>query len=282
MLGVLLYAGGLTRATTWTTLDYPGASATYITEISGSKIVGYANGHGIIYDMTLHSWATLDVHGAQSTEIDAIDGSNYAGKYHDASGDHGFLYDGTNWTTFKVPGDRLHIGGISGTTITVDYRTILSGHPSFLYDGTTWTQIVSPAGSSISNINGIDGNRIVGYGDFSGWQGFLYDGATWTMLNVLNMGGTVPMDIDGTNIVGFYNDPSYNYYGFLYDGTKWTTFGMPGEPRTFVTGIEGNTLVGYYMDAANSYHGFIYTIPEPATTFLLGFGMMLARKKLSK
>ena len=289
IIGVLLSCGGLAQANAWTTLDYPGASVTNLTGISGSKIVGYANRHGIIYDTTAQSWATLDAPGALSTEIDDIDGSIYAGKYYDASGtEHGFLYNGTNWITFNVPGDRLNIGGISGRTIAGDYRVGSTGNPCFLYDGTTFTYFTVPLGG-LSNINGIDGSNLVGtYSNHS--HGFFYDGITWNTLDVPSIGGTIPvlstpMDIDGKNIVGYFQDMSQidtTFKGFLYDGANWAIIEIPGARNTRVTGIDGTILVGYYMDTSYNTHGFSYTIPEPATALLLGLGMMLVRKNLPK
>ena len=71
---------------------------------------------------------TLDVPGADATAAHAIDGNNIVGRYADASGWHGFLYDGTGYTTLDVPGaTHTHAHGIDGSNIVGEY-----------YDGTNW------------------------------------------------------------------------------------------------------------------------------------------------
>ncbi len=54
---VLLVCLNNATAGVWTTLDYPGATATYLQGISGSNMVGWENGapngsHGFLYDGT--------------------------------------------------------------------------------------------------------------------------------------------------------------------------------------------------------------------------------------
>ena len=78
---------------TGTTLDFPGTSWT-ISGISGSNIVGEANGHGVIYNLDSQTWTTLDYPEASHTYICDIDGDNLVGGYY-ASGAHNFLYDGS-------------------------------------------------------------------------------------------------------------------------------------------------------------------------------------------
>ena len=47
---------------------------------------------------TVHaSYTVLDVPGTTTTGARGIDGSNIVGDYHDGSGYHGFLYDGTTY-----------------------------------------------------------------------------------------------------------------------------------------------------------------------------------------
>ena len=76
----------------------------------------YSSGtfHGFVYDGS--SWTALNYPGATSTWILSIDGDNMVGSYEDSSGDtHGLLYDGSNWTTLDYPGmsytDVYHIDG---------------------------------------------------------------------------------------------------------------------------------------------------------------------------
>lgn len=275
VLGLLLCYGGLAQANNWNTLDYPGASATYVRDISGNNLVGFYDDasnhtHGFLYNGT--TWTNFDMQGSRMTRIDAIDGGSYAGVYWDTSGEHGFWYNGTSLTTFEMPhyGDRLNVGGLSGETIAGDYRRYSPGTSGFLYNGITWTEVTIPLGS-ISNIYGIDENKLVG--TYNGSHGFLYDGTTGITIDVPEMLATTPQDIDGENIVGYFQDYDI-YMGFLYDGSTYTTIEIPGAIRTFVTGIDGNNLVGYYMDTSYNTHGFFYTIPEPATMSFLLIGIL--------
>jgi hypothetical protein len=291
MLGVLLSTGGLVHADAWTTLDYSGATGTYIQGISGNNIVGYytdASGykHGFLYNGT--TWSSINISGANNASIDVIDGDSYAGTYWNnlAVDQHGFWYDGTNLTTFQTPssGDRLNIGGLSNGTIAGDYRGGPTSHPTFLYNGTTWTEVTVPLGDG-AHINGIDGDNLVGTYSYSS-HGFFYDGTTWSTLDVPSISGTIPvlstpMDIDGKNIVGYFQDMSQidtTFKGFLYDGSNWSIIEMPGSRDTRITGIDGSILVGTYVDASNNAHGFSYTIPEPTTISLLLFGVVAVRK----
>ena len=269
---------------TWTTRDYLGASATHIRDIDGGNLVGnysdVSGYHGFVYNGT--SWTTLDYQG-EFIEIQGISGNNIVG-YHTVAPGHiqGLLYDGTDWTTLdEMPGARMvYINGIDGSNIVGryedDFPSDYLGH-GFLYDGSDWLTLDAP-GAIETRVEGIDGSNLVGvYGDASGYHGFLYDGTNWTALDAPGADWTEIYGIDGSNLVGTYGDASGSH-GFLYDGTSWSTLDMPEAYETWIYGIDGSNLVGSYSDASGT-HGFIYEIPEPVTVFLLGFGILLARKR---
>jgi hypothetical protein len=46
-----------------------------------------------------------------------IDGNNIVGRYYDGGGYHGFLYDGSTWTTLDGPGAWTFPAGIDGDNI---------------------------------------------------------------------------------------------------------------------------------------------------------------------
>jgi len=84
---------------TWTTLDHPGATQTYLTGIDGANMVGYyadsSGAHGTHYDGS--TWATLNHPGATQTYLYGIDGANMVGYYTDSSGNnHGFMVTATS------------------------------------------------------------------------------------------------------------------------------------------------------------------------------------------
>ena len=67
---------------------------------------------------------------------------------------------------------------------------------------------------------------------------------------------TAIMDMEGGNLVGYYNDNDNNYHGFIYNG-KWTALDYPGATSTYVQGICGNNIVGRYYSNHRT-HGFLY------------------------
>jgi len=109
----VLYNGG-----SWTTIDKPGAINTSFDGISGSKLVGYYDSHGAVYDMTGGTWTIHDMPGASFTCINGISGSNLAGYYTASGVDHGFFYNGTSWTTLDYPGAAgTYVCGIDGNKL---------------------------------------------------------------------------------------------------------------------------------------------------------------------
>jgi len=283
---VVLFSMGYAGAGTWTTIDMPGASGTYLTGIDGRNLVGNytdtTGTHGFLYNGT--SWTTLDKPGASDTYLDGIDGRNLVGTYRIGESYHGFLYDGTTWTTLDMPGaSKTYAYGMDGSNIVGHYFDLESpdwGFP-FLYNTTTqsWTTIEKP-GAIRTNILGIDGDNLVGsYTDDSGFHGLLYDGTNWTTLDMPGGSYTHIYGISGNTLVGRFQTGSFNMHGFLYDGTTWTTLDAPwpGTYYTLADDIDGSNIVGYYVVGADS-HGFLYVIPEPATLLLLGFGAVMVRR----
>jgi len=241
--------GFLYDGTSWTTLDKPGATETWLYGISDSNIVGEykdasQNWHGFFYDGT--SWTTLNKPGATGTVPYGISGSNIVGEYKDASQNwHGFLYNGTSWTTLNKPGaTETWLYGISGSNIVGEYKDASQNWHGFFYNGTSWTTLNKP-GAILTSPYGISGGNIVGrYWDASGYHGFLYNGTSWITLNKPGATGTLPYGISSGNIVGYYKSIPNNYHGFLYNGTSWTTLNMPGAIETFPYGIDGSNIVG--------------------------------------
>ncbi len=227
----------------------------------------------IVYAIFILGWSgissaitftTLDFPGATYTELTSIDGNNIVGYYADTLGaQHGFLYDGVNWTTLDVPFPRspeapfllaydTRAFGISGNNIVGWY---LEGPHGFLFDGTTWTPLDYPGSVNGSN-QAVDGNSIVGV---AGSTGFLYDGATWTPLAYPGSIFTNPLGIDDGNVVGFYQVGDFfePRHGFVYDGNDWVTIDYPGAISTEPHGIDGNNIVGSWWDSTQG-HAFIY------------------------
>ncbi len=99
MVGYYTDSGGthgtLYDGSTWATLDFPGATDTYLRGIDGDNMVGsYTDSsgtpHGTLYDGS--TWHTLDFPGAVSTQMFGIDGDNIVGFYWDGGSNiYGFM-----------------------------------------------------------------------------------------------------------------------------------------------------------------------------------------------
>jgi len=198
--------------------------------ISGTNIVGYANGLGFLYNGS--SYATFSVPDSDSASAYGISGTNVVGYYNDMSYiAHGFVYNyiNSNYTYLNVGTFGTIACGISGTNIV-----------GYYYD---------------ARYNG---------------HGFLYNGSGYnTNLNVPEAVATFPQGISGTNIVGWYEDTNYNAYGFLYNGSSYLTLNVPGSTFTEAWGISGNYIVGYFSySSAMHAQGFLATPVAPPSLFV--------------
>lgn len=280
IVGILLFSGGLARASTWTrkTIDYPGASYTSITGVSGNIIVGYSDLGNFVYNLSTNSWTTLSI----SDTITGIDGSNIIGYYGDIYNRHGFLHDGTTLHTFDNPNAASTIiEGIDGSNL-VGYYDTGRGTPKhgFLYDGTNWITLDMPdsqTGTTYQTVmSDVDGSNIVGN---AGGYAVLYNisNQSWTILNVFGDAA----GISENNIVGSYVS-NYHRHGFLYNlsTNSWITLDMPESfgHGTRINGIDGDKVVGDYFDIHGNLHGFLYTIPEPTTFLLFTISGLLLRR----
>jgi hypothetical protein len=153
---------------TYTALDYPSAryGTTVARGISANKIVGSymspitSEFHGFLYDILSLTYSTLDhpLAAAQGTIAVGISGDDIVGFYFDADHKrHGFLYDGSIYTTFDIPGVAgTGITGISGENI-VGYYYDSSGIISHGYVAS----IPEPSTLAMLFIGGIN---LLGYG----------------------------------------------------------------------------------------------------------------------
>jgi len=107
------YHGFVYDGIDWTSFDAPGASTTYAQGIdmdagTGGIIVGFGQtgtDYGWLYDIDKKEFTPLYGPGGVLAYPFDIEGNNIIGSYRDGgAGDHGFLYDGTTWTTLDYPG----------------------------------------------------------------------------------------------------------------------------------------------------------------------------------
>lgn len=226
-------------------------------------------------EATTYSYTTIDFPGATLTGvIDINNTGKIVGLYKDASGGpppwsglptsgwHGFLHDGTTYTSIDYPGALWTIAnGINNAGIIVGVYMDSNGNGhGFLYDGTSYSTFDRPgfSWSGIFDINNV-GNIVGWTSDASGQHGYLYDGTTFTTIDYPGAISTGTYRINDTgNIVGWYVDASGNNHGFLYDGATYTTIEPPGSTFTHAYGINNaGDIVGSYEDITGG-HGFLY------------------------
>jgi len=85
----------------------------------------------------------------------------------------------------------------------------------------------------------------------------IFAAGVYTTLDVPGAESTQAYGIDGSDLVGVFQDTSLNKHGFLYDGTTWTTLDAPGATSTAAYDIDGSNIVGAFSDASGG-HGFLY------------------------
>jgi hypothetical protein len=228
-----------------------------------------------------------------------VAGARIVGNSSDSAGvAHGFIYDGTSYTTLDVPGATrgTNARSVSGNVVVGQYYTTRDTayvSNGFAYDTATKTYVTinHPQGAGGSYPMGIDGTKVVGYynpnvasgkPDTGKAYGYVYDRATDTYTAINHPDAktyTTPRGISGNMIVGFYNNASGSH-GFTFDGTTYRTLDYPGiTGKTYARGVSGSLVVGHFTDAANRNHGFLfdgtkYTLlqhPHAATnTFVTG------------
>jgi hypothetical protein len=179
---------------------------------------------------------TLSFPGASSTYAEAVDGSNIVGRYADSTGSHGFIYNGSTYTSFGPPGSNGELRGISGSNL-VGIFAGPSGEQPFFYNGSTFTPISVPG--AFATGFAVNGNTALGqYGDAQGKdRAFLQVGTTVTTLSTPGVANVVPNGLSGNTIVGFLPD---SWRGFIYNGTILTTLSVPGALWTSANAISGN------------------------------------------
>jgi hypothetical protein len=123
--------GFLYNGSSWTTLNYPvvGGARTQVYGIYGNTLVGRyqpTNGgdiEGFTYNYITGIWTNIEYPGSEvsATQVTGIWGQDIVGIYSDGSGDHGFVYDGSNYNVLNNPvaesGLGTEVTGIYGNEI---------------------------------------------------------------------------------------------------------------------------------------------------------------------
>ena len=122
----------------FTTLDYPGSIDTALEGISANRIVGdyfddAIRRRGFVYENS--AFTPLDYPGSIDTFPQDVQGQNVVGFYGvpvpGGVQEHGFLFDGSTWSTFDVPGASgtgTRVYGIDGNTVVGSFQDTLGRH----------------------------------------------------------------------------------------------------------------------------------------------------------
>lgn len=190
-----------------------------------------------------NNYTTIDVPGAFATYAYGISGNNIVGYYEYNGGSYnGFLYNGVGYTPVAVPGAlQTRAYGISGSDIVGFYQnnnsSVLYG---FLYNGSSYTTLAIP-GASDTFATGVSGGNVVGYYYENGnYYGFLYNGSSYTTLTV-NGGSTIAWGISGDVIVGDYGSQGFEMV--VPEPSSWALFGCALATMKFVYRRRGAFLI---------------------------------------
>jgi probable HAF family extracellular repeat protein len=230
----------------YTALDNPnavqqfGGTAAFGVNGSGQIVGTYWNGTGaeLGFSYAGSTYSMLNGPGFDTAARGINDSGEIVGIYDDVAGQHGFLYDGSTYTTIDDPNAAPYLG------------------------------IFRSSALGINNFG-----DVVGYYADAGGQdhGFIYDGSTWIQLDdpnaVASLGGTVAFGINGSgHVVGNYFDAT-GEHGFFFDGTTYTTL----APYAVATGInDSDQIAGFYSNQPVAFGA------EPGTALLVLCGGAVA------
>jgi hypothetical protein len=270
-------------AQTYTTYDFPGATATTLNggpSPQGTSVGSWTDSGGVIHGFTLTKHgaaASFDPPGSTLTTPNFISPQGtIVGAFNDAGGvSHGFVLDGGQYTIVNFPGaNGTTLSGINpsgemsgfscsdpacGTTgnATTNHSFIVSKHGGF-----TSFDPPGAVSSQASTVN--PSGAVVGAFTDSGGvtHGYLYYHGTFT---TIDFPGAVFTFAGGNNpsgaIVGAYTDTAGVTHSFLLNNGTFTSFDPPGAVGfSDAAGINpGGVIVGIYFDSAVKEHGFIRT-----------------------
>ncbi len=285
-IGAAFATSSIAWAQSYTTVDYPGATATTLNggpNPQGTSVGSYTTS-GITHGFTLTKkgvFTSFDPPGSTFTSPAFISPQgDIVGGYNDASSvSHGFILSGGHYTTVNYPGAAGTI--LSGLNPSGEVAGAYCSDPACGTTGSTNQEhsfTVSKTGvftgfdppgavsSEASNVN--PSGAVVGSYDNSvettcsaQCQGYLLYHGTFTTIDfpgaIFTFAGA--SNPEG-NIVGEETDTSGVGHSFLLSNGVFTSFDPPGAVFSDASGINpGGTIVGIYFDSAFVEHGYIRT-----------------------
>jgi len=253
------------------------AAGVEVEEINNKgQVVGMdKNSGGFIYGDNNYTW--INFPGAEWTDPRGInDSGQVVGNYslgqsiffgeYEVHITHGFIYDGSSFTTVNVPGGLYtNCHGINNSGQIVGYYGIVLLQPDdppvevaygFLYDGSNFVTISN--GVLCDDIN--DSGQIVGYGEYEHGPGFICNGQNCIAYNSAAFHGIN----NSGHIVGHFDKSGI---GFIYENGQFKNIIVGSSTYCYCTGINDyGQIVGWYDPQSNGSMGFIITpcpFPQP-------------------
>lgn len=257
----------------FTTIDYPGADATYALGVNpqGDIVGGFEDSSGYhAFVLRNGNFSSFDYPGATWTEARGISPrGDIVGMYGlDDNTTHGFLLQDGTLTNIDVPGQQNTMPikiSPSGTIVgcyhasTASGATILDTMYGFTRDE---TGVVTSFPSARTMHNGVSPS-----GDIAGYyfppvgpaNSYVIRGGAVTTFAIPGSLTTRAWDISATGaIVGWHRNAT-GFHGFLLRGAAVTSIDAPGADATFAFGINpAGRIVGYFTDSTGD-HGFLRT-----------------------
>jgi hypothetical protein len=286
-IGVALTTAPIAWAQTYSTVDYPGATATTLNggpNPEGTNIGGYTDTSGITHGFVLKKgvFTSFDPPGSTLTIPNFISPQGViVGAYNDSgSVSHGFVLDAGKYTTLDFP-------GAAGTTLTGlspsgEFSGIYCSDPACGSTGNSSTNhsfVVSKKGAFTSfdppGAVSSEASAVNPSGAVVGSYDNLVEGTCFTQCHgyLLYHGKFTTIDFPGANgftgagganargdSVGVYKDTSGIFHSFLLSNGSFTSFDPPGAVFSDAAGINpGGIIVGLYFDSSNVEHGYMRT-----------------------
>jgi len=261
-------------ATTYTTVDYPGADSTIVYGINneGDMVGVYSVPPGIPHAFMLSAgvFTTIDPpSGIQPVASGINDAKQVVGWYLDESRHaHAFMFDGVTFVAIDYPGSTGTIAlGINNDGEIVGAYTDAAGGASplgFVFENGTYTTLKPPKSrgdvtlTGVNNLGGIVGSAL---GDLQTF-GFKYDNGQFKPIEFPNALETNPNGLnDNGVIVGTYH--TKRIVGcFAFVSGQFLRVAWPGPVLTMQCfGINNSgQIVGNWMEyVTGKRHGFVIT-----------------------
>lgn len=262
----------------FTTIDYPGATATFVDGINpaGDMVGGYYasdyNEHAFL--LRNGKFSSFDYPGAVWSEGEAITPQgDILGQYGLPDNTvHGFLLRNGNFFPVDVPGQATDVGAAntmpvhitpSGAIVGCYHQSSPDGSVNLdtMYGFVMDASGVTSFPSSRSMDNGVnpagDVTGILYAADGVVHQSYVVHNGVTTWFQFPGSAATQAWDISPTGaIVGFHRNAT-GIHGFIRQGQNMTSFDVPGASSTRAFGISAvGDIVGYFTNATG-YHGFL-------------------------